>query len=42
MEAIAEVDISALETFLFAGLGAAGSSLLSFFKTVAQERLKDL
>lgn len=40
IEAISEVDLSTLETLALAGFGAAGSALLSFVKTLAQEKLR--
>ena len=40
--AISDVDISSMEQLALVGLGGAVASLLSFIKTVAQARLKEL
>lgn len=42
IEAITEADLTTLETLAFAGIAAAGSSILSFIKTLSQERLAAL
>ena len=39
IEAVSEVDISAIETMILAGLASVSSALLSLVKTVAQEQL---
>lgn len=41
-QAIGQVDLDAMQALGLSALGAAVASLVSFFKTIAQERLKTL